>query len=198
MLLNLEKSKKALALSEKESAWREMAQQVAHEIKNPLGGLRGAAQLLGLDQLLEPRDVELHRERRALARPRALAHGDPRLGGEVDGLGHVEAPVEARVVRARHRDHELARALHALHERDAVLRQDLGAQDRVLVAHVLLALDEPGGKVRLRERLEARARARGHAPPRRGPPPSKGDGPWPNHFHFATGGLARGAELGRV
>lgn len=36
MLSNLEKSKKALALSEKESAWREMAQQVAHEIKNPL------------------------------------------------------------------------------------------------------------------------------------------------------------------
>lgn len=36
MLLNLEKSKRALALSEKESAWREMAQQVAHEIKNPL------------------------------------------------------------------------------------------------------------------------------------------------------------------
>jgi len=36
MLVNLEKSKKALALSEKESAWREMAQQVAHEIKNPL------------------------------------------------------------------------------------------------------------------------------------------------------------------
>jgi nitrogen fixation/metabolism regulation signal transduction histidine kinase len=36
MLLNLEKSRKALALSEKESAWREMAQQVAHEIKNPL------------------------------------------------------------------------------------------------------------------------------------------------------------------
>ncbi len=36
MLINLEKSKKALALSEKESAWREMAQQVAHEIKNPL------------------------------------------------------------------------------------------------------------------------------------------------------------------
>jgi signal transduction histidine kinase len=36
MLLNLEASKKALALSEKESAWREMAQQVAHEIKNPL------------------------------------------------------------------------------------------------------------------------------------------------------------------
>jgi len=36
MLINLEESKKALARSEKESAWREIAQQVAHEIKNPL------------------------------------------------------------------------------------------------------------------------------------------------------------------
>ncbi|MCK5700281.1 MAG: hypothetical protein KAI29_03985, partial [Cyclobacteriaceae bacterium] len=36
MLVNLEKSKQALAKSEKESAWREMARQVAHEIKNPL------------------------------------------------------------------------------------------------------------------------------------------------------------------
>lgn len=36
MLGNLEASKQALARSEKESAWREMAKQVAHEIKNPL------------------------------------------------------------------------------------------------------------------------------------------------------------------
>lgn len=36
MLLNLEASKEALSKSEKESAWREMAKQVAHEIKNPL------------------------------------------------------------------------------------------------------------------------------------------------------------------
>jgi len=36
MLIQLEASKDALARSEKESAWREMAQQVAHEIKNPL------------------------------------------------------------------------------------------------------------------------------------------------------------------
>lgn len=36
MLLNLEDNKKVLAKSEKESAWREMAKQVAHEIKNPL------------------------------------------------------------------------------------------------------------------------------------------------------------------
>lgn len=36
MLEKLEESKTALARSEKETAWREMAQQVAHEIKNPL------------------------------------------------------------------------------------------------------------------------------------------------------------------
>jgi len=36
MLLKLEESKKALARTEKEAAWREIAKQVAHEIKNPL------------------------------------------------------------------------------------------------------------------------------------------------------------------
>ncbi|MCR6640791.1 MAG: HAMP domain-containing histidine kinase [Sporocytophaga sp.] len=36
MLVKLEESKRALSRSEKESAWREMAKQVAHEIKNPL------------------------------------------------------------------------------------------------------------------------------------------------------------------
>ena len=36
MLVKLEESKAALAKNEKESAWREMARQVAHEIKNPL------------------------------------------------------------------------------------------------------------------------------------------------------------------
>ncbi|NHE58511.1 sensor histidine kinase [Cyclobacterium plantarum] len=36
MLFKLETSKKVLASNEKESAWREMAKQVAHEIKNPL------------------------------------------------------------------------------------------------------------------------------------------------------------------
>ncbi len=36
MLYKLDKSKEALVRSQKESAWREIAQQVAHEIKNPL------------------------------------------------------------------------------------------------------------------------------------------------------------------
>ncbi len=36
MLIKLEESSRLLAQSERESAWREMAKQVAHEIKNPL------------------------------------------------------------------------------------------------------------------------------------------------------------------
>ena len=36
MLVKLDESREALSRSEKEAAWREMAKQVAHEIKNPL------------------------------------------------------------------------------------------------------------------------------------------------------------------
>jgi two-component system, NtrC family, nitrogen regulation sensor histidine kinase NtrY len=36
MLVKLDESKRALSHSEKQSAWRDMAKQVAHEIKNPL------------------------------------------------------------------------------------------------------------------------------------------------------------------
>ncbi len=40
MVRNLEESREALAKNEKELAWREMARQVAHEIKNPLTPMR--------------------------------------------------------------------------------------------------------------------------------------------------------------
>ncbi len=40
MLVKLEDSKEALAQSQKESAWKEIARQVAHEIKNPLTPMR--------------------------------------------------------------------------------------------------------------------------------------------------------------
>jgi signal transduction histidine kinase len=48
MLLNLEESKKALAQTEKEAAWREMAKQVAHEIKNPLTPMKLTLQHLNM------------------------------------------------------------------------------------------------------------------------------------------------------
>jgi signal transduction histidine kinase len=46
MLLELENSIELLAKSERESAWREMAKQVAHEIKNPLTPMRLSVQQL--------------------------------------------------------------------------------------------------------------------------------------------------------
>ncbi len=52
MLYKLETSKKVLASTEKESAWREMAKQVAHEIKNPLTPMK-----LTLQHLLRLEDA---------------------------------------------------------------------------------------------------------------------------------------------
>ncbi len=46
MLVNLEMSKKALSNNEKQSAWRDMARQVAHEIKNPLTPMKLTLQQL--------------------------------------------------------------------------------------------------------------------------------------------------------
>ncbi len=46
MLIKLEESKIALADSNKQSAWQQMAKQVAHEIKNPLTPMKLSLQLL--------------------------------------------------------------------------------------------------------------------------------------------------------
>lgn len=46
MLLTLEQNKIELAMQEKEAAWREMARQVAHEIKNPLTPMKLSLQYL--------------------------------------------------------------------------------------------------------------------------------------------------------
>jgi len=46
MVQELEKSAEALAKSEREGAWREMARQVAHEIKNPLTPMKLSIQYL--------------------------------------------------------------------------------------------------------------------------------------------------------
>lgn len=46
MIMELEESANMLAKSERESAWKEMAKQVAHEIKNPLTPMKLGLQLL--------------------------------------------------------------------------------------------------------------------------------------------------------
>ncbi len=60
MVANLEKSKQALEKSQRESAWREIAQQVAHEIKNPLTPIKLTLQQMerNLSYGLEPEKVQ--------------------------------------------------------------------------------------------------------------------------------------------
>lgn len=58
MIDELELSAAALAASERESAWREMAKQVAHEIKNPLTPMRLSVQ--SFERKFNPNDPEIH------------------------------------------------------------------------------------------------------------------------------------------
>jgi len=58
MVKELEKSAEILAQTEKESAWKEMAKQVAHEIKNPLTPMKLSVQLF--ERRLNPDDPEFH------------------------------------------------------------------------------------------------------------------------------------------
>lgn len=54
----LEESASKLAQSERESAWREMARQVAHEIKNPLTPMRLTVQ--SFQRKFDPEDEKIH------------------------------------------------------------------------------------------------------------------------------------------
>lgn len=58
MMEELEENAVKLATSERESAWREMAKQVAHEIKNPLTPMRLSIQ--SFERRFDPNDPDIH------------------------------------------------------------------------------------------------------------------------------------------
>ena len=60
MIDELEKSAAKLAQSEREAAWREMAKQVAHEIKNPLTPMRLTVQ--SFQRRFDPEDPDIHKK----------------------------------------------------------------------------------------------------------------------------------------
>ena len=62
MIDEIENSKALLAQSEREQAWREMAKQVAHEIKNPLTPMRLSVQSFQRKANREPQSSELTNE----------------------------------------------------------------------------------------------------------------------------------------
>lgn len=90
MLLKLEESKKALARSEKESAWRDLAKQVVHEIKNPLTPMRLTLQQLQRvmyqQQQLQPAEGEPTPEQRQQER---FLRSLEMLLGQVDTLNDI-------------------------------------------------------------------------------------------------------------
>ena len=60
MIDALEESAQKLASSEREQAWREMAKQVAHEVKNPLTPMRLSVQ--SFQRMFDPKDPEIHKK----------------------------------------------------------------------------------------------------------------------------------------
>lgn len=60
MIDELEQSAVKLARSEREQAWREMAKQVAHEIKNPLTPMRLSVQ--SFERKFDPKDSDIERK----------------------------------------------------------------------------------------------------------------------------------------
>jgi len=60
MIDELEESAVKLATNEREQAWREMAKQVAHEIKNPLTPMRLSVQ--SFQRNFDPKDCDIHQK----------------------------------------------------------------------------------------------------------------------------------------
>jgi nitrogen fixation/metabolism regulation signal transduction histidine kinase len=60
MIDELEESAVKLATNEREQAWREMAKQVAHEIKNPLTPMRLSVQ--SFQRKFDPQDENIHQK----------------------------------------------------------------------------------------------------------------------------------------
>lgn len=112
MIQQLEESAQRLAASEREDAWREMAQQVAHEIKNPLTPMK-----LHLQQLLR---LQQEDPERATAWAARIA---PALIEQIDGLARIAGEFShfAKMPGAAPSRFDLAELTHGLaqlHERN--------------------------------------------------------------------------------
>ena len=144
------------ALAAQHESLREVVRGLAHEIKNPLGGLRGAAQLLG-KSLTDPAAVECARI--------ILLEAD-RLRALVDALlgpaGHAaRAPVNLHEVAEQVLGvvaHELPSGVTLVRDYDPSLPDALAVRDHLvqallnLVRNAQQALAIDGGHITLRTR----------------------------------------------
>lgn len=65
MILQIKEQKERLSFKEKEEAWREMAKQVAHEVKNPLTPMKLTIQ--NFERKFNPQDPDVHEKVKALS-----------------------------------------------------------------------------------------------------------------------------------
>jgi len=96
MVANLEASKQALEKSQKESAWREIARQVAHEIKNPLTPIKLTLQQM--EQWLKLDEV-VNKERSANAVKNLLEQVDilNNIASSFGTFARMPTPVMTRI-----------------------------------------------------------------------------------------------------
>src|SRR5205085_2733978 len=95
MVANLERSKVELARSQKESAWREIAQQVAHEIKNPLTPMKLTLQQL--ESLVRNGNLSPEKAQQALKNLLAQVEILNEIASSFSTFARMPAPTLARV-----------------------------------------------------------------------------------------------------
>ncbi len=66
MILQIKEQKERLSFQEKEEAWREMAKQVAHEVKNPLTPMKLTIQ--NFERKFDPQDPNIHEKVKTMSR----------------------------------------------------------------------------------------------------------------------------------
>ena len=165
-------------LLEQQQANRDLIRGLAHEIKNPLGGIRGAAQLLEMEvdsrDLKEYTQVIIHEaDRLQTLVDRLLApHRRPHLVGDVNihevcervrALISAEFPRELTVVRdydtsipefRGDREQLIQTVLNVAHNACQALTERMAAGDAVLTFRTRVARQSTFGKQRYRLALE--------------------------------------------
>jgi nitrogen fixation/metabolism regulation signal transduction histidine kinase len=95
MLDNLEQSKVDLARSQRESAWREIAQQVAHEIKNPLTPIKLTLQQM--EQSISSMRLDQDGARKSIQTVLAQVDVLNSIAGSFSSFAKMPAPVLGKV-----------------------------------------------------------------------------------------------------
>jgi signal transduction histidine kinase len=129
MVIKLEESASALARTEREGAWREMARQVAHEIKNPLTPMKLSIQYLQKSILQNAPQV-----------PELAAKVSSTLIEQIEHLSRIAADFSefANIGSARQEDfnlHDTIRFVSDMHAMNESIELELLLDPRPLIIH---------------------------------------------------------------